>query len=330
MPELINSSYNLPGQFVTEANMQRWHTVYGQHADAWLAELPDIASGYAQQWGLTLGEPLEGGSVSAVMGATQNNESCTEAVLKIYPPWVPSVSNRFTPAGVEAAALRYIDGDCAPRVLASDSQALLIERINPGTALHDMSAEQAATLIGQFSKPVIPGTRTVPLLYETIKNRYDRGFSKLHPAISCELYNSAFGVAAALSSVPRWNLVHGDLKPKNVLQRSDGSYAAIDPDAAIGHFAYDAATWAIDKPAQAINRTMEIADHLKINPRIVGSWILVLAIPEICLVSEKRATLNLELIKQLAETSDLEQYYANNLIFDIQMAAKEPFITRSG
>ncbi|HEY9664782.1 MAG TPA: aminoglycoside phosphotransferase family protein, partial [Allocoleopsis sp.] len=154
-----------------------------------------------------------------------------------------------------------------------------------------------------------------------IKNRYDRGFSKLHPAISCELYNSAFGVAATLSSIARWSLVHGDLKPKNVLERDDGSYVAIDPDAAIGHFAYDAATWAIDKPAQAINRTIEIADHLKISPRVIGSWILVLAIPEICLVSEERANLNLELIKELAETSNLEQYYANNLIFDIHFAA---------
>ena len=323
MSEVGKPSYaHSPEAFVTETNIQRWQTIYGQQADNWLAELPDIASRYAQQWGLKLGEPLEGGSVSAVMGATQNNDDrdCTEAVLKIYPPWVPTVSNRFTPAGVEAAALRHIDGDCAPRVLANDSRALLLERIKPGTALHDMTAKQAATLIGQFSKPVTPGTHTVPLLYETIKNRYDGGFSKLHSAISCELYNNAFIAAVALSRVPRWNLVHGDLKPKNVLECSDGSYAAIDPDAAIGHFAYDAATWAIDKPAQAISRTMEIADHLKINPRVIGSWILALAIPEICLVSEKRAMLNLELIKQLAETSDLERYYANNLIFDICLA----------
>lgn len=323
MSELVNASLiDSPEQFATEANIQRWRTTYGQRADDWLAELPDIASGYAQEWGLTLSEPLEGGSVSAVIGATQNSEAqdSTEAVLKVYPPWVPTVNTMFTPAGVEATALRYIDGDCAPRALANDSRALLLERIDPGTALHDMTAEQTATLIQQFSKPVAPGTRTVPLLYETIKNRYDRGFSRLHPAISCGLYNSAFGVATALASVPRWNLVHGDLKPKNVLERSDGSLAAIDPDAAIGHFAYDAATWAIDKPAQAIDRAIEIADCLKIDPRIIGSWILVLAIPEICLVSEKRAMLNLELIKQLAKTSDLERYYAEDLIFEIRLA----------
>lgn len=324
MSEFAKSSYaDSPEQFATGTNVQRWHTIYGQRADSWLAELPDIVSDYAQQWNLTPEAPLEGGSVSAVMGATQKTETqdCVEAVLKIYPPWVPTVSNMFTPAGVEAAALGHINGDCAPHLLASDSRALLLERIKPGATLQDMTAEQAATLIEQFSKPVTPGTRMIPLLYETIKNRYDRGFDRLHPTISCELYNSAFGVAAALSCTPHWNLVHGDLKPKNVLERSDGSYVAIDPDAAIGHFAYDAATWAIDKPAHAISRATEIADHLKINPRIIGSWILVLAIPEICLVSEKRATLNLELIKQLAGTSDLERYYANNLIFDIYLAA---------
>ena len=292
MSEAINYSAIISlEQLTTEANIPRWRAIYGQDADDWLAELPKIASGYVQQWGLTLGEPLEGGSVSAVMGATQNNEAgdCVETVLKIYPPWVPAANSSSTPASVEAAALRHIDGDCAPRVFASDSRALLLERINPGTALHDVTAEQAAHLIRQFSKPVTPSTRMAPHLYETVKNRYSRGFSRLHPAISHELYNSAFCVASTLSCVVHWNLVHGDLKPKNILQRDDGSFVAIDPDAAIGHFAYDAATWAIDKPAHAIDRATEIADHLKINPHVIGSWILALAIPEICLVSEKRA-----------------------------------------
>lgn len=311
-------------QLAPETNIERWRAVYGEQANDWLADLPDIATSYAQRWNLSIGELLEGGSVSVVVGATQHSEtqSSTETVLKIYPPWVPTINvHGRTAATVEAAALDTLEGECAPAVVASDRHALLLERITPGTAALDISAQQVATLIGQLSRPITPGTRTIPLLYETIRNRYDRGFSRLHPAISHDLYNSAFGVASILSCVAQWNLIHGDLKPKNVLLRSDGSHAAIDPDPAIGHFAYDAAIWAIDKPSEAVERCMEIADYLKVSPRVIGSWILVLAIPEACLVSEKRAAANLELIKQLAGTSDLERYYADCLPYDIHLSS---------
>ncbi|CAI9400525.1 phosphotransferase [Aestuariimicrobium sp. T2.26MG-19.2B] len=103
----------------------------GPEARAWATRLPALASDLCERWGLTVGDPYEGGAWSLVLpasGARATGGWPGECVLKLVLP------DEYT-----AAQFRVLDeaaGRGCVRVLASDVDrgALLMERLRPGPA----------------------------------------------------------------------------------------------------------------------------------------------------------------------------------------------------
>lgn len=284
-----------------------------------------MVSEYAEKWGLDIGEQLDGGTVSVVIGAQQDNN---QTVLKIHPPWVPPTAiNGRTSAETEAAAFKIWGGDGAPKLLASDSHALLLEHIASTEYKPELGAREVAELVTRIAHRVEAGYAVdlgIPFLHAEINKRFLRASHRRPEQISEDLFFTAASFATFLSmKAPptvkpgaTWELVHGDLKAKNVLRKPDGSFAAIDPSPAIGSQLYDVAVWTIDKPEGITDRCEEIAEYLEIDPQIIGSMAIALAIPEICLASPARAEATLEYIKEHAETSDLEYYFGERFLTD--------------
>src|SRR5882724_11468313 len=93
-------------RFVDPEVAKRWIAVHGQGARSWLESLPDLVTGFADDWGLQIEDPLFGGSVSVVLSAKLSEEP---VVLKLAAPWSQW-------AEAEAAALLVWEGRMAPRL----------------------------------------------------------------------------------------------------------------------------------------------------------------------------------------------------------------------
>ncbi len=319
MPKMEAPAYSLE-HLIPEENVKHWNSVYGDRAREWLGTLAVTVSNYAERWDLTIEEPLEGGTNSAVIGVVRNDEP---AVLKIHPPWIPASIFTATSAETEAAAYKIWDGHGAPRLLAHDKHALLLERIVDAQHSPEMDANSMTNLIARISRPLTGDALAlgIPFIQQEIQKRYERAAAKRHPEISSGLLFNAGYLASYISFIPppdrvnfssSWELVHGDLKVKNILLRPDGSYFVVDPSPAIGNRLFDATLWTIDQPEGIAERCEEVADCLEINPKIIGNLAIALAIPEICLASPERGAATLEYVRDATGTRDLEGYFWDN------------------
>jgi streptomycin 6-kinase len=180
-----------------------------------------------ERWGLSLGEPFEGG-VASVVVAPVVMAGGAEAVLKIQAPHRESEQ--------EAAALELWDGDGAVRLLAhdADEHALLIERCIPGTPLSTAGAENAldvfVELLPRLWKPA--GAPFRPLAeeaawwldgLEATWDRFGRPFERA-------LLDAALTALRELSPTQGEQvLLHQDLHGDNVLAAQREPWLAIDP-----------------------------------------------------------------------------------------------------
>lgn len=272
---------------------QRWLDHHGQQARAWLDQAPGVARSWAQRWDLTVGEPLEGGSVSVVLSVQREDGP---AVLKLAAPW-----SRWSRE--EEAALRAWGGNGAIRLLAAsdDARALLLERVSPGTPATGMTAADLAALLGKLSRPVVPPG--MPSLADALGLRFDRAEENRHGLLSAAQISRARHAALDLAGVLQGSpvLCHGDLLSKNVLVSHDRGLLAIDPNPCAGHPAYDAAQWtATETPvADAPERATAVAAVLGIPADDVLRWVCVLTAVEVCSASLPRAQASLELAQRL-------------------------------
>jgi streptomycin 6-kinase len=272
---------------------QRWIDCHGQQARTWLERIPAITDSWAQRWQLTLGKPLDGGSVSVVY-AVQGRDG--PAVLKLAAPW-----SRWSQQ--EAAALRAWDGHGAARLLAAsdDASALLLERVWPGKPAQGMTAAELAGVLAKLSRAAVPSG--IPSLVDAVHLRFDRAEENRNRLLSPAQIRLARRVAIDLAAAHRGSEItcHGDLSIKNILVSSDRGLLLIDPNPCVGHPAYDAAQWAVTQipVAEAPQRAAAAATALGIPSDDVGRWVCVLAAVEVCLASQPRAQASLELARRL-------------------------------
>jgi streptomycin 6-kinase len=268
---------------------------HGPIARAWLDRVPEIASGWAEQWNLTLGPALEGGSVSVVLRV---ETAQGPAVLKLAAPWSRT-------AAQEVAALRAWDGDGAARLLTAsdDGRALLLERVQPGTRAAGLDASQVADLIGKLSRPPVPSA--LPPLAEAVRVRFDRAAENRHGLLPTDQLARALTAAVELADRAQRApvLCHGDLLSKNILVSERGGLLAIDPNPCAGRVAFDAALWAATElpVTEAPTRAADVARALRVATDEVLRWLGVLLAVEGCLASRERAEASLELAKRLDE-----------------------------
>jgi streptomycin 6-kinase len=186
----------------------------------------------AERWGLTLGEPFEGG-VASVLVAPATTAEGDEAVLKVQRPHRENEH--------EAAALELWDGDGAVRLLAHDPEehALLIERCVPGMPLAAAGAEAAldifVELLPRLWKPA--GAPFRPLAdeaewwLESLQSTWER-FGRPFEQRLLDTGLDALRELPPAQGEPV--LLHQDLHGANVLSAQREPWLAIDPKPLVG------------------------------------------------------------------------------------------------
>jgi streptomycin 6-kinase len=212
----------------TRAEILTW---FGAEGQRWLDALPDTVAAVAAAWGFTPTETLTGGAVSFVTGGTLRDGR--EAVLKVAPL---DEENRH-----EADALRVWAGRDAVRLLHHDAarNALLLERLRPGTALYDagLGWEEEA----RIAAPLIARLAVEPPAGHPFRLLAD-------DARSWPLDDELAALAERLiaTAPARSVLVNRDLHALNILRDGD-RWRMIDPKPLVGDPAFTAGAMLRDR-----------------------------------------------------------------------------------
>jgi streptomycin 6-kinase len=201
----------------------------------WLAALPDLLGGVADDWSLRVGAPYEGSKFALVLPATLPDGS--QAVLKLRYPERESEH--------EATALRCWNGAGAVRLLAHDEHraALLIEHCHPGDYLAEADPDNALSvfigLLPLLWKPPAPP-------FASLTDEARQWAADLMPAweragrpYERRLVDAARDVLDGLTADSTEQvLLHQDLHSYNVLRATREPWLAIDPKPLVGERAF--------------------------------------------------------------------------------------------
>ena len=193
---------------------------------AWLDDLPRLVAACVDRWGLRLGDPYPGATVSFVAPAARDDG--TAVVLKIQLP--------HRECEHEAAALAVWDGAGAVRLLDHDPTlgALVLERCTPGTHLAGRDPEVALdVLVGLLPRlwhragtPFRDAADEARAWAIELPARWERAGRPFERA----LLDAAVGTLAELVASPGPRvLVHQDLHADNVLAAEREPWLVIDP-----------------------------------------------------------------------------------------------------
>jgi len=107
----------------------------------WLEQLPSAVREVQERWSLTLGAPLAPNEGSCAWVAAAVRSDGTQAVLKMGIPHME--------ANHEIHGLRFWAGNPSVRLLEADEglNAMLLERCEPGTVLHQLPEPQQDVVI---------------------------------------------------------------------------------------------------------------------------------------------------------------------------------------
>jgi streptomycin 6-kinase len=250
----------------------------------WLDELPDLVAGLERDWGVTVGDPLHGGSAGLVARAI--NAAGKTVVLKLGSPAHANFAG-------EVAVLRIAAGRGYANLLRYHfpRRAVLLELLGP--KLHELG---------------LPISRRIEIICETLREAWlspsgpagiRSGAQKArHLAGSIATWRQQLGepcsdrlVAQAMAFATeresafdpaRSVLLHGDAHDYNALQTLDGvGFKFVDPDPLFGERAYDIAismrSWtdellASDPVRLGLDRCTHLADLTGEAPRAIWQW----------------------------------------------------------
>ncbi|MGC5309537.1 aminoglycoside phosphotransferase family protein [Micromonospora zamorensis] len=192
----------------------------------WLGTLPTWLAECTERWSLRLGPPFRYAYASLALPADLPDG--TAAVLKLQ---YPDEDSRH-----EADALAQWNGDGAIRLLAHDPErrALLVERCQPGTPLHDLPIDRAldavTALLPRLWRPA--GAPFTPLAEEAAGwiDRMPDNWDRAGRPYERRLLDTALDLLTGLaSSQGEQVLVNQDLHAGNVLAADREPWLAIDP-----------------------------------------------------------------------------------------------------
>jgi streptomycin 6-kinase len=237
---------------------------FGERGRAWLEALPGRLDELAREWELELGDTLHGGVLSCAVAVTSAEGP---AVLKVTGPWSRTHD--------EAAALRTWNGLAAPRLLRATHDALLLERIEPGTRAVDAEPSAVADF---FRRLHVAPPAGLPSVGDHVRRLLDLAVED--GRASEDAAARALETTAELEADTEERvLLHGDLDHRNLLHCAKRGLAAIDPLPCVGDPAYDAAFWAhADRRPGARERRTAIAADLGLDRRRVESWASVITV----------------------------------------------------
>jgi streptomycin 6-kinase len=256
----------------------------GEPAIAFLAALPELTVAWQRRLGLTGGRVMGGGALSAALACTRVADG-RSVVLKLSAAHAPG-------ARAEAAALAAWDGAgaCALLEASVDATALVLERIEPGSAVEPSGderadARRAGELLELLHRPPPPGS--VPDGAPALDWRFPRAQRWLAAGLAAapvspgELHAAAAAARTLHESGPRV-LCHGDFLDKNILRDGERGWRAIDPMACVSDPCRDAAFWALHhSPGAAVReRCALVAAAAGLDPDRVWRWALAFAATE--------------------------------------------------
>lgn len=227
-------------------------TALGERGRLWHESLPTVLAELADQWSLTIGAGLPGGSASYVVRA--RNRDGQERVVKVAMPG--HVLTR------EAAVLAAADGHGYTRIDAYDAErdAILMESLSTGLEWLGWSPERMLTsLADTLSQAWQLPLETVAPVGVGVEGGVDDKATTLHALVSdlwpqlgkpCpqQVVDQALRFAdrrAAAFDEDRCVVVHGDPHPANVLRASEpragaeSGFVLVDPDGFRCEAAYD-------------------------------------------------------------------------------------------
>lgn len=236
----------LPDSFIT--TIQK---AFKEDGEKFLAVLPALIEEASKRWGLTDVQPVPNLSYNFVAFAKRGKE---DVMLKIGVP-NPELNS-------EMAALKLFDGDGACQLLACDEEHgfLLLERLNPGTVLADITDDDERTNIAvdvmqKIWRPV-DSLESNSLLFgsgqqaarlqkfiklsdwfgelKNIRPHFDGGTGPFPK----KLLEQVESVLPELFANENVKLIHGDFHHFNVLS-SERGWLAIDPKGVIGPAGYE-------------------------------------------------------------------------------------------
>lgn len=211
----------------------------GKEGQAWIDNIPSIIMKYEERWKLHVLQPF---NLSYNYVAPAVKDTGEHVVFKLG---IPGEKEFFT----ELEALRTFHGEGIAALLDSDEEhsAMLIERVEPGVPISQMTDDDEATRIisSVMRKLHVHSTNlsTFPTLSDWFK-----GFARLRSKfnggtglIPEKLFSEGEELYRHLIDTSTENfLLHGDLHHDNVLSATRAPYLAIDPQGVIGERAHEA------------------------------------------------------------------------------------------
>lgn len=198
---------------------------------AWLDRLPTLVEECGERWSLRLGEPFAYAFASLALRATRPDGS--SVVLKIQFPDRESEH--------EAAALALHDGDGAVRLLEYDEErrALLLERCEPGTPLHELELAEALDvmieLLPRLWKPAGAPFRSLKEEAEWWASHLPARWERAGRPFERRLLDASLDAIRALAgSQGEQVLVNQDLHAQNVLRAEREPWLVVDPKPLVG------------------------------------------------------------------------------------------------
>jgi len=243
--------------------------------------LHDRVEQMARDWRLSIQESLET-ETSAVSFVTRDGQSLILKVIKQEnDEWrAGEVLGAFAANGVA-------------RVLEHTGGAMLLERLQPGNSLADLSLagrdEEATQILADVIEKMLPAA--APGDCARVED-WGKGFARYlatgDELISRRLVYAAQRVFADVSaSQTHTRLLHGDLHHYNVLFDSRRGWVAIDPKGVIGEVEYEIGAILrnpVERPelflsqATIERRVEQLTARLKLNRKRVMAWAFAQAV----------------------------------------------------
>jgi len=210
----------------------------GEEGRAWLERLPGILAACEERWEVKIGAPVRNLSFNYVALAVRADGS--EAIVKV------GLTDEF-PSQPEA--LRHFGGHGMVQLLAYDErgEAMLMERLRPGTSLRAVEDDEAAisaaaNVMRKIWKPLPAEHYPFPTVadwgkgFARLRALYDGGTGPFPPAI----FDRAEKLYAELcATMAEPVLLHGDLHQDNILAAEREAWLAVDPKGVIGEPVYE-------------------------------------------------------------------------------------------
>ena len=256
----------------------------------------------AREWRLSLEETFET-ETSVISYVNRDGQTL---VLKV----VKQVGDEWN----GGAVLDAFNGNGVVRVYDYEPGAMLLERLEPASALSDEEDDVRATeILAEVIAKISP--RQAPANTPTVEDwhrRFDRYLDKDDTQIPRSLIESASDLFARLSASQRQtHLLHGDLQHYNVLLDANRGWVAIDPKGVIGETEYEIGAVLrnpIDRPESFLSsvvikrRLEQFSNYLSLDYEKMLAWSFAQAVlSAIWLVEDGHTVSATDRTLQLAE-----------------------------